>query len=95
MDFDSITELSSSNGIIVEIMYQTKEIEYTIETTSQDLLDKKLEYQNSLQEYENQLRKDNINYNDLSGYKRVMLNNYKNYLEQLNKLLEQQEGDIL
>ena len=95
IDLDSITELSSSNGIVAEIMYQTKEIEYTIETTSQDLLDKKLEYQNSLQEYENYLKKDNINYNDLSRRKRAMLNNYKNYLEQLNNLLEQQEGDIL
>lgn len=94
-DLASIIELSSGNGVIVEIVYQTKEIEYAIETTSQELLNKKQEYLNSKEYYEEYLKSGNIENSQLLRYKDDMLINYKNYLNQLIALLDKQDGDIL
>lgn len=93
--FENLNELKSSNGIVVEIMYQTKTIDYTLETSNEELLSLKKKYENSQKVYDNYLQRNNLSYNQLLSYKSDVSNSYYNFIKKLNELLQLQKEGLL
>lgn len=82
--FDSITELRIGNGLIAEVCYQTKDIEYIVETTNNKLLENKAIYDNSIQIYNDYLEETEIDPKKLIRYRQDIKDNYISYIELLN-----------
>ena len=82
--FDSITKLRIGNGLIAEVCYQTKDIEYIVETTNNKLLESKAIYDNSIQIYNDYLEENEIDYKKLIRYRQDIKDNYVSYIELLN-----------
>ena len=82
--FDSITELRIGNGLIAEVCYQTKDIEYIVETTNNKLLESKAIYDNSIQIYNDYLEETEIDPKKLIRYRQDIKDNYISYIELLN-----------
>ena len=82
--FDSITKLRIGNGLIAEVCYQTKDIEYIVETTNNKLLESKAIYDNSIQIYNDYLEETEIDPKRLIRYRQDIKDNYVSYIELLN-----------
>lgn len=93
--FDQITELTMSNGLVAEILYQTKTIDYTIENSHTDLLTLKADYEKCVENYNNYLNRKDVVYNQLNNYKTQMINSYYQFIKKINELLQLQKEGLL
>ena len=88
-EFENITSLYSRNGVVVDLIYQTRTIEYKIETTNNLLKQYKEAYLQAKALYEESIQTgNNVNTN-----KNDYLAAYAEYIKNLTKALE--EGDLL
>lgn len=88
--FDDIVSLYSRNGVVVDLIYQTRTIDYKLESTSKALQPIKNQYLLAKNTYEQNIHENeetvNTNKNDY-------LAAYKNYIIKLTEALE--KGDLL
>ena len=85
--FDSITKLRSGNGVVVELCYQTKDIEYIVETINNELLESKAAYEKTIQKYNDYLEKEKIDLKDLITSRQQIKDSYIAYIKLLNKYI--------
>lgn len=83
--FETITSLKSENGVVAELCYQTKNIEYIIENTNNELLKLKNEYNENIIKYNNYLESNDIDEKKLEQYQQNIKDNYMSYIIALDK----------
>lgn len=86
-DFGEIYELRSGNGVVVEVLYQSKEIEYNIETTNAKLIELKETLDQNINNY--QSANENIENSGDSTTKDFRLRILESEQEYLKELYDQ------
>ena len=86
-NFNEIYELKSGNGVVVEVLYQSKEIEYNIETTNTKLIKLKETLNQDINNY--QLANETIENGDGSTTKDFRLRILQSEQEYLKELYDQ------
>lgn len=95
---DNIYQIESGNGVVVEIIYQTRITDYLIEYTNELLFKAKTAYESAVKDYEEKLnyleneedmRDPETIYLELSNAREAILDTQKSYL---NQLVEQMGG---
>ena len=95
---DNVYRLSAGRGVIMDMVYQEKEVVYSLEETNNLIIVSKNGWLTSKQTYENSLSNGSSLENQQS-YKTSMDNKYKTYItyleQELEKFLEEEEENAI
>ena len=95
--FSNVKELYAGNGLVLDIVYQRKEILYAVEVVGNQYYDAKtgqakIAWQNDLKYYQS-LISQNANASLVDAWKEKVDNSYENYLYWLNEAIESIEEE--
>ena len=89
-DFGEITELYTRNGVVIELIYQTRTIEYKVEVEDhEEIIAAKTKYEDAKKEYENFLSQKDIDMDLKAELRQALRIAYFNYIVLITRFLEE------
>lgn len=86
-----VKSIKAGKGIIMNIVYQEKEITYSIESTNTTIKQNKTDWQKSKTAYEKAIAKGDLE--EIASTKNTMKKRYNTYVNNLNNALKKEMGD--
>lgn len=94
-DIDEVTTLRLGTGVIADLVYQYKTIEYVVENTDMATKNAKLEWQHKQSVYKGFLRSEEATEEQIAAAKNAMDVAYAAYIRQLKIALDRAQEDLI
>ena len=94
-NIDNVDWFEIGNGVIADVVYQLKTIEYTVEETEDSVRSLKATWLQSKKEYEKAKQDSSTSVIELLRLENAMNNSYKSYIRNLEYTLEKTKGDVI